>query len=94
VGHRDRPGHPRPVRRTAGRSGLLVSGALLLGAGLPFDVEIHFELSAAALARSTPADAAWMLPAFTRYVDEVDPASFAHLVVRLNDPRHPALVER
>ena len=55
---------------------VLVSGALLLGAGLPFDVEIHFELSAAALARTTPADAAWTLPAFTRYADEVDPAGF------------------
>jgi hypothetical protein len=27
-----------------------------------------------------------------RYADEVDPAQFADVVVRVDDPRHPALV--
>jgi hypothetical protein len=73
---------------------VLVSGPMLLGAGLPFDLEVHLELSAAALARSTPPEETWTLPAFARYAEEVAPAGFAHMVVRINDPRHPALVER
>ncbi|MFD0783943.1 uridine kinase, partial [Micromonospora azadirachtae] len=35
----------------------------------------------------------WTLPAFDRYATEVDPASFADVVVRVDDPRRPALVE-
>lgn len=72
---------------------VVVSGALLLGAGLPFDLAVHFEMSAAALQRRTPAELAWSLPAYERYAAEVGPAGFADVVVRLNDPRHPALVE-
>jgi len=71
---------------------LLVSGPLLLGAGLPFDVSVHLEMSAAALDRRTDPDLRWTLPAYARYGDEVGPASFADVVVRLDDPRHPALV--
>jgi hypothetical protein len=72
---------------------VLVSGEFLLGGGLPFDLEVHLEASDAALARRTPADEHWTLPAYTRYRDEVMPAEFAHVVVRMEDPRHPALVE-
>ncbi|SCG50376.1 uridine kinase [Micromonospora halophytica] len=72
---------------------LLVSGALLLGGGLPFDLAVHLALSPAALARRTDPQLRWTLPAFHRYADEVDPASFADVVVRVDDPRHPALVE-
>jgi hypothetical protein len=71
---------------------VLVSGPLLLGAGLPFDVTVHLSLSAAALTRRTDPDSQWTLPAYARYGDEVDPASFADVVVRLDDPRRPALV--
>jgi len=71
---------------------VLVSGPLLLGAGLPFDVTVHLEVSAAALDRRTEPELRWTLPAYARYRDEVDPASFADVVVRLDDPRHPALV--
>ena len=71
---------------------VLVSGALLLGAGLPFDVTVHLSVSAAALDRRTEAESRWTLPAYARYADEVDPASFADVVVRLEDPRRPALV--
>ena len=73
---------------------VLVSGALLLGAGLPFDVTVHLQLSAAALARRTPAEQHWTLPAYARYDDEVDPATFADVVVRLDDLRRPAVVEQ
>jgi hypothetical protein len=72
---------------------LLLSGALLLGAGLPLDLTVHLAMSAPALARHTPADLRWTLPAYDRYATEVDPAAFADVVVRVDDPRHPALVE-
>ena len=71
---------------------VLVSGPLLLGGGLPFDVTVHLSLSAAALDRRIDPELRWTLPAYARYVDEVDPASFADVVVRLDDPRRPALV--
>ncbi|RZU75198.1 hypothetical protein EV384_3730 [Micromonospora kangleipakensis] len=72
---------------------VLVSGALLLGGGLPFDITVHLALSPAALARRTDPELRWTLPAFARYADEVAPASFADVVVRVDDPRHPAVVE-
>jgi hypothetical protein len=72
---------------------VLVSGALLLGGGLPVDLAVHLELSPAALARRTDPELRWTLPAFARYAEEVHPAGFADVVVRLDDPRHPALVE-
>ncbi|TDB70549.1 uridine kinase [Micromonospora sp. KC723] len=72
---------------------LLVSGALLLGGGLPFDLTVHLALSPAALDRRTDPRLRWTLPAFARYADEVAPATFADVVVRADDPRHPAVVE-
>ncbi|HEX7745318.1 MAG TPA: uridine kinase [Micromonosporaceae bacterium] len=71
---------------------VLVSGSLLLGGVLPFDLTVHLVLSPAALRRRTRPDEAWTLPAYDRYHREVDPAGFADVVVRLDDPRHPALV--
>jgi hypothetical protein len=72
---------------------VLVSGPLLLGGPLPFDLTAHLQVSAAALARRTAPPDAWTLPAFQRYADEVAPSTFADVVIRLDDPRHPALVE-
>ncbi|MGS2617425.1 uridine kinase [Micromonospora sp. LZ34] len=72
---------------------VLVSGALLLGGGLPFDLTVHLELSPAALSRRTDPARRWALPAFARYAEEVAPATFADVVVRVDDPRRPALVE-
>ncbi|MFC5942839.1 uridine kinase [Micromonospora harpali] len=72
---------------------VLVSGALLLGGGLPVDLAVHLELSPAALARRTDPALRWTLPAFARYAEEVAPAGFADVVVRIDDPRRPALVE-
>lgn len=71
---------------------LLLDGALLLGRGLPFELTVHLNLSAAALARSTPEDEAWTLPAYTRYQQEADPLRSADFVVKVDDPRHPALI--
>lgn len=70
---------------------VIVSGALLLGSGLPFDLTIHLALSPAALARRTPAAQRWTLPAYTRYQAEVDPRALADVVIRSDDPNHPAV---
>lgn len=79
--------------RLAPRTVVIVDGPLLLGGGLPFDLAIHLLLSPGALARRTAERERWTLPAFARYAEEVAPAAFADVVVRLDDPRHPALVE-
>ena len=73
---------------------LLVSGPLLLGAGLGFDFTVHLELSPAALRRRTPAGQQWTLPAFDRYDEEVGPAALADVVLRVDDPKRPAVVEQ
>ncbi|WP_240687384.1 uridine kinase [Amycolatopsis suaedae] len=69
----------------------VVHGELLLGNGLPADLSVHLSLSPAALARRLPEDEHWALPAYARYESEVDPAAVADVVVRMDDPRHPAL---
>jgi hypothetical protein len=81
------PYHPLPPGAV-----VLVSGPLLLGGGLDFDLTVHLALSPAALRRRTPPDQEWTLPALDRYADEVSPALFADVVVRLDDPRRPAVV--
>ncbi|GAA3134798.1 uridine kinase [Planomonospora alba] len=71
---------------------LLVDGALLLGRWLPFDLTVHLRLSPGALARRTEPEMGWTLPAYERYELEAEPAETADVVVRMNDPRHPAVV--
>lgn len=71
---------------------VIVSGSVLLGRGLPFDVTVHLQLSPEALHRRTPAEESWLIPALARYAVEHDPAAHADLLVRVDDPRHPALV--
>ncbi|MER7279980.1 uridine kinase [Dactylosporangium sp. NPDC000244] len=71
---------------------VIVSGVFLLGAGLDFDVAVHLMQSDAALTRRLPADLAWTVPAYGRYRDEVMPEYQADVVVRADDPAHPALV--
>jgi hypothetical protein len=67
---------------------LLVSGALLLSHGLPFDGAVHLLLSPAARRRRTPADQQWTLPALDAY-DAA--AEAADVVIKMDDPRHPAV---
>ncbi|WP_228977958.1 uridine kinase [Streptomyces sp. DH12] len=67
---------------------LLLHGPFLLGHWFPFDLTVHLRLSRAALARRT--GEAWTLPAYERYETEVGPADTADVVVRADDPRHPA----
>jgi len=73
---------------------LLLDGTLLLGRGLPLDLTIHLRLSGGALARRAGEGEWWALPAYERYEREVDPDRTADLVVRMDDPRHPALLVR
>lgn len=69
---------------------LLLHGPLLLGHWFPFDLSVHLRLSPAALARRTDQSQHWTLAAFTRYDEEVRPEETADVVVRADDPRHPA----
>jgi hypothetical protein len=73
---------------------LLVCGELLLGAGLSFDLTVHLALSRAARKRQVPQDRRWTLPAFDRYDIDVDPVGLADVVIRYDDPRHPAVSVR
>ncbi|MEU6880592.1 uridine kinase [Streptomyces sp. NPDC046712] len=67
---------------------LVVHGPFLLGHWFPFDMTVHLRLSPGALARRT--EESWTLPAFARYENEVGPSDVADVVVRADDPRHPA----
>ncbi|MFF7974673.1 uridine kinase [Streptomyces sp. NPDC007905] len=69
---------------------LLLHGPLLLRHWFPFDLTVHVLLSPGALRRRTPEADHWMLPAFERYEAEADPAGTADVLVRADDPRHPA----
>ncbi|MCW2496652.1 hypothetical protein [Jatrophihabitans sp.] len=71
---------------------VVISGALLLRHGLDFDLAVHLAASPAALARRTAAELLWTLPAFARYAAESRPANSADVVVRCDDPRHPAVL--
>jgi hypothetical protein len=73
---------------------VVVTGWLLLGRGLPFDLSVHIAVSPAARRRRVPAEAADReLPAFARYDAQARPTEVADIVVRADDPRRPAVVE-
>jgi hypothetical protein len=78
-----------PPRDAPDGTVLIVSGAFLLGQGLPFDLSVHLAVSPAARARQT--DETWTLPAFDEYDATVRPFDTADVVVRYDDPRHPAV---
>lgn len=80
-----------PPRTAETGTVLAVSGDLLLGLALPFDTAIHLAMTPAARERRTDPALAWTLPAFDRYDAEVAPAEHADVVVRWDDPRHPAI---
>ncbi|MEU3598020.1 uridine kinase [Streptomyces sp. NPDC006798] len=79
-----------PAVRVPGDGVLLLYGPFLLGHGFPFDLTVHLRLSPAALRRRTPRAEQWTLPAFGRYEEEAGPERTADIVVRVDDPRHPA----
>lgn len=87
----------RAARRPAAPGTVvLVDGPYLLRWELAdaFDLTVHLDVSPAAVARRwpTPADLPRVTGSWARYLDETDPARRATYVVRLEDPRHPALV--
>lgn len=73
------------------RAVLVLDGTLLLGHGLPFDLVVHLRLSAGARERRADPGERWALPAYVRYEREVDPEGVADVLVRVDDPRRPAL---
>jgi hypothetical protein len=79
-----------PLRAQSGTIAV-VSGQFLLGHGLTFDRTIHLSMSVAALGRRTPAESTWTLAALESYETQTAPADIADVVVRLNDPAHPAI---
>ena len=80
-----------PARTASSRAVLVIDGVFLLGRGLDLDLTVHLHLTPAALTRRTPAEQAWTLPAHARYAAEVAPLDTADVVVRVDDPRHPAI---
>lgn len=73
---------------------LLLDGTFLLGRGLPADLTVHLAVRPQTLARLTPAEDAWQLPAYERYARETTPEAVADVVVRVDDPRRPGIVTR
>jgi len=69
---------------------VLLHGPLLLRHWFPFDLSVHVLLSPGALRRRTPESGHWTLPAFERYEAEADPGTAADVLIRADDPRHPA----
>lgn len=69
---------------------LLLHGPLLLRHWFPFDLTVHVLLSPGALRRRTPESEHWTIPAFERYEAETDPGAAADVLIRADDPRHPA----
>jgi hypothetical protein len=86
----DRATRSRPVPLPPGGV-LILHGPLLLGTGLALDVTVHLLMTPAALARRLEPDERWTLPAYERYAAEVAPETFADVVVRADDPDHPAV---
>jgi hypothetical protein len=74
-----------------GEGVVVVAGPFLLGRGLPFDASVHLSLTSGARRRGVPVDERWTLPAYDAYEAEVRPSEVAEIVVRYDDPRHPAL---
>ncbi len=70
----------------------LLDGSLLLGRGLPFERTVHLTMSTQALARRTPDDQSWTLPAYARYTAEASPLHNVDVVLKMDAPDHPALI--
>ncbi|MFI6393954.1 uridine kinase [Nonomuraea sp. NPDC050547] len=80
--------------QNVGPGGVVVlDGTLLLGRGLAAELSVHLWMSAAALERRTAVEERWRLPAYERYEREVAPVRAADVAVKVDDLRHPALLE-
>jgi hypothetical protein len=94
-------GHPATDRstraprvRAAKGTIVILAGSLLLGHPYDVDLRVHLALTRNAETRGTALTDAWQLAAYDRYRREVAPERSADVVVRSDDPRHPALVRR
>jgi hypothetical protein len=74
------------------RGVVIVDGVLLLGRGLPAEQTVHLAMSPAALTRRGIPE--WQLPAFASYDEQVRPGETCDVLVRAEDPRHPAVLFR
>ncbi|MFJ9036447.1 uridine kinase [Streptomyces sp. NPDC102406] len=83
-----------PYVRLPRGGALLLHGPFLLNHWFPFDLTVHVSLTPGALRRRTGEAERWTLPAFERYETETGPADLADVVVRADDPRHPAWTGR
>jgi hypothetical protein len=95
--NRERDRATRATYRTLAPAGVLVlDGSLLLRPELrvELDVTVHLHVGRSALARRTPPERHWMLPAYERYEVEVRPAEVADVVVMADDPGRPAVIVR
>jgi hypothetical protein len=72
---------------------LVLDGGLMLGRGLPAELTVHLRLSDGALVRGIPADQDWTLPAYRSYQQRVRPEQAADVVLMVDHPRRPAIVE-
>ncbi|MDX6199473.1 MAG: hypothetical protein QOJ79_2624 [Actinomycetota bacterium] len=88
---RDRSTRAAPVQLSS-RGVVVVDGVLLLGRGLPAELTVHLAMSPAALLRRGVPE--WQLPAFSSYDDDVRPGEVCDVLVRAEDPRHPAVLFR
>ncbi len=83
-----------PYRPVPDRGVLVLDGSLLLGRRLELDLTVHLSLRPGTLERRTAPTDAWTLDSYRRYADDVVPEQAADVVVRVDDARRPALVER
>lgn len=72
---------------------VVLDGGLALGLGLAVDLAVHLAARPATLARRTAPEDAWTLEAYAAYAAQVRPEEVADVVVRVDDPRRPALLE-
>ncbi len=85
----------QPRREAPPDAVLVLTGPFLLRWELSgaFDAVVHLQTSAAAQRRRLPPDdGTRVVGAWERYLAETDPARRADVVVRCEDPRHPAVV--
>lgn len=80
-----------PARHAEPGSIVILSGELLLGRALPFELTIHLAMSPAGRTRRTDAAWQWTLAAFADYDTAVHPVHHADIVIRMDDPKHPAI---
>ncbi len=81
------------VQRVAAPSAtvLLVSGPMLLGRVLPFDLTVHLHVSEATLTRRTPPEQRWTVAPLLAHERAADSDFVADVVIRADHPDRPAV---